>query len=64
MYNRPQNITQQAYELDRNLDRFKEFAEDEHKFDAEVINPKRHSRRIQSYFSGITGVRFIDLTWD
>lgn len=50
MQNQSQNKTQQAYELGRNLDRFEEFAEDEHKFDAEVIEPKRYGRKINSYF--------------
>ena len=50
MYNQPQNKTQQAYKLDQNLDRFEEFAEDEHKCDAEVIEPKRYGRSINQYF--------------
>ena len=50
MYNQPQNKTKQAYELDRNLDRFEEFAEDEHKFDAKVIDSKRYGKDIKRYF--------------
>ena len=50
MYNQSRNKTQQAYELDRNLDRFEEFAEGKHDYDAEVIDPKRYGREIDDYF--------------
>ena len=50
MYNQPQNKTQQAYKLGRDLDRFQEFAEGEHDYDAEVIDPKRYGKDINRYF--------------
>ena len=50
MHNQSQSKTQQAYELGRNLDRFQEFAEGEHDYDAEVIDPKRYGRNIDQYF--------------
>ena len=50
MYNQSYRKPQQAYELDRNLDRFQEFAEGEHDYDAEVIDPKRYGKDINRYF--------------
>lgn len=50
MQNQSQNKTQQAYELSQDIRRFNEFAEGEHDYDADVIEPKRYGREIDDYF--------------
>ncbi len=51
MYNRSESKTQQAYELDHDFfDRYEDYGEGEHEFDAEVIKPKRYGRSIDQYF--------------